>query len=388
MHKPSIPEIFRAMNVLRRANELEQLGGNICHLEVGQPRFPIPGILLQQLAERQQELDIHGYSSAWGRPEFKQAIIDLYCHDFGTYITQQQVGATTGSSAAFQMLFQWGACHGKILALTNPGYPAYRNIARAVGLSTTQITLQEDHFACGLDEVQEAYARQKFDMLLIANPSNPTGSFANYDVMKKISDFCASHDIMLISDEIYGSLVHDGQAFTLADEGEHVVVVNSFSKSFGMPGWRIGWMIAAPSFLDELEPFAQNFHICPPTISQIAGELAVIHKRAFSGLSEHMATNRRVMLDGLSQISQIATCQPAGAFYIYARLHDHPLADDSAQFSYRLLEEVGVALTPGIDFDTINGQRWFRMSYAGSFNDVSQGTDLLAQWILGASRSS
>ncbi len=386
MSKPSIPEPFRAMNVLRRANELERLGRKICHLEVGQPRFPIPNILLNEIADRQQEFDLHGYSAAWGRPEFKQAIIDLYRRNFGISITQDHVAATTGSSAAFQMLFQWGACHGKKLALTNPGYPAYRNIARAVGLSTTQIELEEDAFSCGLGEVQEAYARQKFDMLLIANPSNPTGSFAHQEVMKQISDFCASRDIMLISDEIYGNLVHDGEPFSLADEGDHVVVVNSFSKSFGMPGWRIGWMIAAASLLDKLEPFAQNFHICPPTISQIAAELAVTYKEDFSGLTDHMTQNRHVMLEGLSRIPQISICPPSGAFYVYARLHNHPLAHDSAKFSHLILEESGVALTPGIDFDPMNGQRWFRMSYAGSFDDVSSGMELLAQWLHGASK--
>ena len=386
MPYPSIPESFRAMDVLRNANLLEQMGKRICHLEVGQPRYPMPPILLQELASRQHDLDIHGYTSAWGRDEFKKAIGSLYQSEFGLEISHDKIAATTGSSAAFQMLFQWGACLGKCLALTNPGYPAYRNIAQAVGLSTTQITLQEDQFELRLKEVEEAFSQQPFDMLLVANPSNPTGGFTSYVEMKRISNFCASHGILLISDEIYGSLVHDGQAFTLADDGDHVVVVNSFSKSFGMPGWRIGWVLAPSFMLASLEPFAQNFHICPPTISQIAGELAVAHRDQFAGLTGHMARNREIMLRGLRACPQIFLCPPSGAFYVYARLLDHPLANDSMALSKALLEQVGVALTPGIDFDPIRGQQWFRMSYAGNINDVEEGVSLLTNWIDTASR--
>ncbi|HCJ61294.1 MAG: pyridoxal phosphate-dependent aminotransferase [SAR116 cluster bacterium] len=386
MPYPSIPESFRAMDVLRNANLLEQMGKRICHLEVGQPRYPMPPILLQELASRQHDLDIHGYTSAWGRDEFKKAIGSLYQSEFGLDISHDKIAATTGSSAAFQMLFQWGACLGKCLALTNPGYPAYRNIAQAVGLSTTPITLQEDQFELRLKEVEEAFSQQPFDMLLVANPSNPTGGFTSYVEMKRISNFCASHGILLISDEIYGSLVHDGQAFTLAGEGDHVVVVNSFSKSFGMPGWRIGWLLAPSFMLASLEPFAQNFHICPPTISQIAGELAVAHRDQFAGLIGHMARNREIMLRGLRACPQIFFCPPSGAFYVYARLLDHPLANDSMALSKALLEQVGVALTPGIDFDPIRGQQWFRMSYAGNINDVEEGVSLLTNWIDTASR--
>ena len=386
MPYPSIPKSFRAMDVLRNANLLEQMGKRICHLEVGQPRYPMPPILLQELASRQHDLDIHGYTSAWGRDEFKKAIGSLYQSEFGLEISHDKIAATTGSSAAFQMLFQWGACLGKCLALTNPGYPAYRNIAQAVGLSTTQITLQEDQFELRLKEVEEAFSQQPFDMLLVANPSNPTGGFTSYVEMKRISNFCASHGILLISDEIYGSLVHDGQAFTLAGDGDHVVVVNSFSKSFGMPGWRIGWLLAPSFMLASLEPFAQNFHICPPTISQIAGELAVAHRDQFAGLIGHMARNREIMLRGLRACPQIFLCPPSGAFYVYARLLDHPLANDSMALSKALLEQVGVALTPGIDFDPIRGQQWFRMSYAGNINDVEEGVSLLTNWINTASR--
>lgn len=379
--KPISPTPFHAMEVLRRGLELERLGQTIYHLEVGQPRFKIPHQVLQDFQHSLHTQDVHAYTGAWGREEFKLGIATLYQNRFGVAVSPHHIGATTGSSGAFQMLFAWLACQGKTLALTNPGYPAYRNIAAASGLKTQEIICAHPNFSLDLDSLTRAYEQRPFDAFLLANPSNPTGRHLPYEDMMAILQWCITRNILLISDEIYGMLAYQHKPFTLAGLSDHVIVVDSFSKSFGLPGWRIGWLIASPKTLDELEPFAQNFHICAPVASQLMGEAAIRHDELFHGLLEHMVINRKIVRDQLTEIDVFELTPAEGAFYQYICLREPLKQMGSSSLCHHLLEETGVAITPGKDFDPHQGESFVRLSYAGHTQDVQDGLERLRIWL-------
>lgn len=366
---------FIVMDVLDRANALAAAGRTVFHLEAGQPGTKAPKLALDAAA-RALGAEALGYTEALGRPALRQRIAKHYAQAYGVQIAPERVVVTGGSSAGFVLAFLAMLDQGQTLAMANPGYPAYRNIAHALGLVPRLITCREAmQFRLTADAVAQA---GDIDALLIASPANPSGTVIGERDLKGIVEHCTKHRVKLISDEIYHGITYGPRAQTALSFSDDVVVINSFSKYFSMTGWRIGWMVVPESLVRPIERLAQNFYISPATISQTAALAALDANEELDGHVRTYARNRERLLTALGE-AQFGTIAPAdGAFYVYGNVS--PFGLDATAFTKALLAETGVAATPGNDFDPVEGDRWVRFSYAGSASEIDRAADALRAW--------
>ncbi len=367
---------FIAMDMLSAANAREAAGDRVIHLEVGQPGTPAPQAVLAAARAALAENRI-GYTDAAGIAPLRQAIAAHYRAQYGVAVDPAEIAVTTGSSAAFQLAFLAAFEPGDRVALAAPGYPAYRNILSALGLETVLIEVGENaHYQPNPDLLADA---GDLDGLIVASPANPTGTMIAPADLARLCDYCRERGIRLISDEIYHGITYGAPAQTARAFGGEGIVVNSFSKYYSMTGWRLGWMIAPPDLARSIECLAQNFYISPPALSQLAA-LPVFQCRA--ELDGHVARYRRNrdLLTATLSAAGLARIAPAeGAFYLYVEVA--ALTDDSAVFCRRMLEEIGIAATPGRDFDPLHGDRWLRFSYAGPSDDIADAASRLSEWL-------
>jgi aspartate/methionine/tyrosine aminotransferase len=257
-----------------------------------------------------------------------------------------------------------------------PGYPAYRNIAIALGLRPHFIPCRENEkFRLTAKAVAQA---PNLSGLLIASPGNPSGTAIPADELRAIAHECDRRGVKLISDEIYHGITYGGRAQTALAYSPRAVVVNSFSKYFSMTGWRIGWIVVPDDLVRTVERLTQNFYISPPTISQVAALAALDATDELDGYVRTYAKNRARLLAALKDAGFGAVAPADGAFYLYANVS--PFKMDSATLSKRLLEEAGVAATPGHDFDPFDGDHWIRFSYAGAEAEVDAAAGALVTW--------
>lgn len=366
---------FVVMDVLERANALSAGGRTVFHLEAGQPSTRAPKLALHAVANSLQR-EVLGYTEALGRPALRERLSRFYREKYRVDVAPQRIVITTGSSAAFVLAFLTLFEHGQSLALAVPGYPAYRNIAHAMGLKPHFIDCRED---VGFRLTREAVAAAKgIDGLLLASPANPSGTMLDAPELKKIVDLCAERSIRLISDEIYHGIAFGAPAQTALAFSNDVVVINSFSKYFSMTGWRIGWMVVPEQLVRPIERLTQNFYISPPTVSQAAALAALDASEELDGHVRTYTRNRTRLLTALADAG-FETIAPAdGAFYLYAKVH--PFGIDATTFTKQLLDETGIAATPGIDFDPEQGNAWVRFSYAGSVDEVDRAATVLVPW--------
>jgi aspartate/methionine/tyrosine aminotransferase len=367
---------FIAMDVFRDAHQRELAGQSVIHLEVGQPGTPAPQAVLDA-ARRALAEDRIGYTDALGIPPLRGAIAGHYRAQYGIAVDPGDVVVTTGSSAAFQLAFLAAFEPGQRVALAAPGYPAYRNILSALDLEPVLIEVGENaHFQPNPELLAEA---GDIAGLIVASPANPTGTMIPPEDLARLAEFCRGRGIRLVSDEIYHGITYDGAAATARACGPETIVVNSFSKYYSMTGWRLGWMLVPPDLKRSVECLAQNFYISPPALSQLAAP-AVFGCRA--ELDRHVARYRRNRdrLVGMLQAAGLSRFAPAeGAFYLYVDVS--PLTRDSLAFCRRMLQETGVATTPGRDFDPLHGDTWLRLSFAGSADDIDEAATRLADWL-------
>ncbi len=366
---------FIVMDVLDSANALAAAGRTVYHLEAGQPGTRAPKLALEAAA-RALGSDVLGYTEALGRPALRQRIARHYREACGVDVAAERIVITAGSSAGFVLAFLAMFDQGQTLAMANPGYPAYRNIAHAVGLAPRLIECREAmQFRLTADAVAKA---DGIDGLLIASPANPSGTVIGERELKGIVEVCAKRGVKLISDEIYHGITYGARAQTALAYSSDVVVINSFSKYFSMTGWRIGWMVVPDSLVRPIERLTQNFYISPPTISQIAALAALDASEELDGHVRTYARNRERLLAAVGDAG-FGTIAPAdGAFYVYADVSGFGM--DAAAFTKALLDDTGVAATPGDDFDPVEGCRWVRFSYAGSAIEVERAATALVQW--------
>ncbi len=367
---------FIVMDVMRAANARAAGGGDVLHLEVGQPGTPAPeGVLLA--AERALRTDKLGYTDSFGIPELRQRIAAHYNHWYGVDVAMDQVIVTTGSSGAFSLAFLAAFDPGDRVALVEPGYPAYRNILQALGIEVVGlVTGAETRFQPDVALLETA---GRIDGLIIASPANPTGTMVPSETWPGIVDWCRANGVRLISDEIYHGITYDIAAETALAHTRDALVINSFSKYFSMTGWRLGWMIVPQDLMRPVECLAQNLFISPPTLSQHA---AVAAFDCHSELQENLAlyaANRALLLEALPKAGFPDLAPADGAFYIYADIRH--LTNDSNGFCQRMLAETGVAATPGLDFDPARGQSTMRFSFAGPTQDMAEAAQRLAAWL-------
>jgi aspartate/methionine/tyrosine aminotransferase len=372
---------FLAMDVLDRANALGRAGRTVFHLEAGQPGTAAPKRALEA-AQRALGEEALGYTEAVGRPALRERIARHYREREGVDVAPERVIITTGSSAGFLLAYVALFEAGQSLAMTVPGYPAYRNIAHALGLKPHFIVCRErEHFKLTAAAIA---ATHDIDGVLVASPANPSGTVIAESELAAIVELCAHRNLPLISDEIYHGIAYGERARTALAFSQDAVVINSFSKYFSMTGWRIGWMVVPEKLVRPIERLAQNFYISPPTISQVAALAALDSTDELDGHVRTYAANRTRLLAALESAGFKEWAPADGAFYLYAKVS--PFNLDASTFTRRLLDETGVAATPGHDFDPFEGDSWVRFSYAGAAREVEGAAAALVTWCRALSR--
>jgi len=368
---------FIVMDVMRAANERAAEGKDVIHLEVGQPSTPAPKKVLET-AKEALDSQVLGYTDALGIPPLREKISGYYHSQYGVSVDPERIVVTTGSSGGFLLAFFSAFDVGDRVGLATPSYPAYQNILTALGLNTVEIPVGADSHFQPTPDLLESYANE-LDGLIVASPSNPTGSMIDAVGMKALVEWCDTHEVRLISDEIYHGITYGDPAATALAYGDNAFVVNSFSKYFSMTGWRLGWMVVPENTLRAVECLAQNLFISPPSLSQEA-VLAVFD--CFDELDDNVArysANRELLLNELPRAGLSNFAPSDGAFYIYADVSH--LTNDSPAFCSRMLSETGVAITPGVDFDRDRGNAYVRLCYAGSTDDMKSAADRIKDWL-------
>jgi aspartate/methionine/tyrosine aminotransferase len=367
---------FIVMDVLRAANERAAAGGDVIHLEVGQPSGQAPE---RALAAARAALDEHGigYTEALGLPRLRQRIADHYRHAYGVAVAAESIAITTGSSGGFLLAFLAAFDAGDRVAVAAPGYPAYRNILRALGIEVVEVPVGAASRWQLNAEVLEG-VEGRLDGVVVASPSNPTGSMLSAHEVAELAAWCELRGVRLISDEIYHGITFGAPAATAAGGGDHTIIINSFSKYYAMTGWRLGWMVLPPDLLRAVECLQQNLFISPPTLSQLAAEAVFDCLDELDARVAVYRANRDVLLNELPKAGFTRLAPSDGAFYLYADIAE--LTNDSAEFCRRMLAETGVACTPGLDFDPVQGSRTLRFSFAGSTSDMVTAAKRLQAW--------
>ena len=368
---------FIVMDVMAAANRAEAEGRHIVHMEVGQPGTPAPRAARKALA-RAMEAGALGYTEALGLPALRARIAKLYAERHGIDLDPARVVVTAGSSAAFLLAFTTLFDADDSVGLGLPGYPSYRQILRALSLQDVGIqTRAEDRFQPTPETLPAG-----LDGLIVASPANPTGTMLDRPALADLIEACRASGAAFVSDEIYHGIEYEGRrAVSALEISDDVTVINSFSKYYSMTGWRIGWMVVPEDHVRTVERLAQNMFICAPHASQVAALHALDAEGELTANLAAIARNRALMLDGLPRAGFTRIAPPDGAFYVYADISD--LTEDSMSFARQILDEAGVAVTPGLDFDPARGGRTLRFSYARDSADIEEGLARLERFMAG-----
>ena len=368
-------DAFIVMDVLEAARAAEASGRHIVHMEIGQPSTGAPLPACNALTEA-MAADALGYTVALGIPALRARIAQLYRDWYGVEVSPDRIVVTSGSSGAFLLAFSALFDSGARVAIGEPGYPSYRQILHALGFETVGI---QTSAAARYQPTPEDLEGLSLDGLMVASPANPSGTMLGRDALKALIETCHAAGTSFISDEIYHGIEYDAKAVTALEISDDVYVINSFSKYFSMTGWRVGWMVVPPDHVRRIERLAQNMFICPPHASQIAALAALDCQDDLQANLDVYTENRRLMLDGLPKAGFDRIAPPDGAFYVYADVSH--LTDDSLGFCRRILDEAGVAITPGLDFDKQRGGGTVRFSYATGTDDIREGLKRLAAFM-------
>ncbi len=370
---------FLAMDVLGAAGTLERAGRDIVHLELGEPGAPAPRPALEA-ARAALDTGRIGYTEAVGRPSLRTCIADHYGRSYGVAVDPARIVVTTGSSSGFVLSFLALFDPGARVAVAAPGYPAYLNIFQALGIESVCLeTGPETRVVVTAQMIEEEHRRKPLQGVLLMSPSNPTGVMMGDAQLKAICETCDRLGIRFISDEIYHGLTYERPATTALAFSPYAVVVNSFSKYFCMTGWRIGWLVLPENLVRPVERLQQSLAISAPFLSQVGAEAAFDAIDELEAVKASYARNRALLLGELPGMG-LGDFQPLdGAFYVYIDISR--FTDDSGDFCKRLLQEAGVAVTPGLDFDRARGRRTMRVSFAGSEAAVREGVKRIGNWM-------
>lgn len=368
-------EPFHVMEVAKAAAAREVSHGDAILLCVGQPATPAPAAV-RSAAVAAIEGELLGYTVTAGIPELRSTIAADYAQRYGIAVDPEEVVITTGSSAGFQLVILAAFEAGDQVAMTRPGYPAYRNTLLSLGCRVLDLdvgsqTRYQPSIAMleGLAEVPAG--------LVLASPSNPTGTIIDPDELAAIATWCAANDCLLISDEIYHRISYGRLCASAREFGTTAVVVGSVSKYHSMTGWRLGWLLLPPDLRRPVELLQGNLAICAPAISQAAA-LAAFGPDASNELDGHVARyarNRDLLLRRLPELGITSFAPPDGAFYAWCDVSH--LTDDSQRWCAEVLAATGVALAPGLDFDQVSGHRMMRLSFCVDTAQLDEAIDRL-----------
>ena len=372
---------FYVMDILARARELQAQGRDIIHMEVGEPDFPTP----QPVVEAGQRALAEGrtrYTPALGIPELREAVSAWYDERFGIDVPASRIVITPGSSMGLQMLISALADSGDRVLLPDPGYPCNRNFVNLFDAEPVPLPISMEDGWIPVPQQIRKHWKERTRALIIATPSNPTGSVLTLEQLGAISRSVSELGGALIVDEIYQGLSYDIPPVTaLSLDNDNLFIVNSFSKYFGMTGWRLGWLVVPEAWIPVMERLAQNLYLSAPTIAQYAA-LAAMQPETVAILEERRADfheRRDFLYPALEQLGFALAGKPQGAFYLYADCSG--LTGDSFAFCERMLEEAGVAITPGKDFGFNEPQRYVRFAYTTSVERMQLAIERLGQAI-------
>jgi len=368
------------MELLARAKELEAQGRDIIHMEVGEPDFPTPEPV--RLAGAKAIADGRMfYTNALGLPELREAISKFYLERYGVSVPASRIAVTAGASGALVLALACLANPGSEWLLSDPGYPCNRHFVRAfdgvpVGMPVDAAT----SFQPTVDHLRRHWSDRTAGVV-VASPANPTGTMLSAGDIAALAGFTRERGVHLIVDEIYHGLTYDGDAPTALAAGDDMFVVNSFSKYFQMTGWRLGWLVVPERFMRDIEKLAQNLFIAASSAAQY-GALAAFEPETIAileGRRAEMKRRRDFLVPALESVGLKVPVRPSGAFYIYADCSG--LTDDSDSFCRKLLEEAGVAITPGKDFGSNKPERHVRLAYATDVPRLADAVDRIRSFL-------
>ncbi len=370
---------FIVMDVMAAAAQREAQGARVIHMEVGQPAQPAPrtAIAAAQAALAKGRI---GYTESLGIASLRARIAPHYEETYDLRLDPGRVAVTTGSSGGFILAFLSLFEPGDRVALANPGYPPYRHILSALGCEPVLIeTGPETRWALSAKSLLDEHRRKPLQGVVIASPANPTGTMMEADTLARLIAVLEAEGVRVISDEIYHGLDYAFAAETAANLSESAVVINSFSKYFCMTGWRVGWMVVPESLVRTVDRLQGNLAISVPTLAQVAAEAAFDGRAEMEAVKHGYEENRRILTEGLPKAGLDRFLPVDGAFYLYADISR--FSNDSLDFAKRMLNEAGVAATPGIDFDPVNGHSFLRFCYAGSAAEMHEAVEKIGGWL-------
>lgn len=372
---------FYVMDVWLAAAERQRTHGDLINLSAGQPSAGAPEPIRVAAAKALSANQL-GYSVALGMPELRAEIAAMYTQRYSLDVTVDDVVLTTGSSGGFLLAFLAAFDAGDRVAMASPGYPCYRNILSALGCEVVEIP-------CGPTTRYQPTVEMLAALdppvkgVIVASPANPTGTVIAPTELAAIAAWCDDNDARLISDEVYHGLVYPGAPNTSCawQTSRNAFVVNSFSKYFAMTGWRLGWLLVPEKLRRVVDCLTGNFTICPPVLAQHAAVAAFTPEAIAEaeGHLHHYSHNRDLLVSGLHRIGITRLAPADGAFYVYADVAE--FSTDSIAFCSKLLADKGVAITPGVDFDTIRGHSHVRLSFAGPTADIEGALHRLGDWL-------
>jgi len=373
-------EPFRVMALLARARELEAAGRDIVHMEIGEPDFPTPEPVIQAVQVAISGGRMH-YTPATGMPALRQAIANHYRHEYGLEIDPGRVVVTPGASGALLLILGVLLDPGQSVLMADPGYPCNRNFVRFLeGRSQAVPVGPESGYQLTARQVAEHWSPET-RAVLVASPANPTGTLLPADELAAIHAVVRERGGVLIVDEIYHGLVYGAPAQTALAVADEVIVINSFSKYFGLTGWRVGWLVAPPDWVADLDKLAQNLFLAAPTPGQYAALAALgpTTRPVLEARRDSFRARRDYLLPALRDLGFTIPVTPQGAFYLYADCRR--FTDDSLAFAEALLEEAGVAVTPGLDFGHNHPERHLRFAYTTSLERLEEGVRRIASFV-------
>ena len=370
---------FMVMDVVAAAARLEAQGRRIIHMEVGQPAAGAPATAIDAARTALAAARL-GYTETLGVVSLRQRIARAYAEWRGIDVDPARIVVTTGSSAGFIFAFLAAFDAGDRVAMALPGYPPYRHILTALGCEPVGIETSAATRWSMTGETLLAQHREKpLKGVVVASPANPSGTMMTTAAFTALIETAEAAGIIVISDEIYHGLDYSFTAECAARISSNAIVVNSFSKYFCMTGWRIGWLVVPAPLVRAVERLQQNLAISVPTLSQIAAEAAFEGRTELETVRRGYEENRRILLAGLPRVGLDSFLPADGAFYLYADVSR--FSTDSFAFATRMLDEAGVATTPGIDFDPVRGRNFLRLCYAGSSEEMREAVERIGNWL-------
>jgi len=374
---------FRVMKILGEAKAMEAAGRDIIHMEIGEPDFASLDCIHQAVNQATAQGLTH-YTPSLGLPALRKKLSAFYNDFYQASVNAEHIMITPGSSSGLHLLLSALLNPKDKVIMADRAYPCNRQFVKLLHGELLAIPTDASIQYQLNTELLKQHWQPDIKVVMVATPSNPTGTVIEQPALINMAQFCAERNAYLLVDEIYQGLVYDRPAESIlahANLPENVLVINSFSKFFGMTGWRLGWIVAPPFLLPTLERLAQNCYLAAPTPSQY-GALAVLEKDALAQLEQRRKAfeQRRNQLFSLMQQANIApSVLPQGAFYLYWDVSKW--TTNSEQFCEALLKETGVAITPGSDFGEHQAKHHVRLAYTTDKNSIEKAVQKIAGFV-------